>query len=256
MTNITAVLDTNVLMNIWSCFDITKPAPGNGSDFLRNRTRDALILTEYLSNIRATTWSAGHEYLKKMSKGSYITISGEHTFQLPKVDPDDIYSPETRHHVLLLEILGNQPNFLGKRWRSLYDKSIEDITPQEFDNILLEYSIQHNICLITNEGLTSEGIKLSGLRKKAKERGGQALTPREYFEGKLDETAVAKAFIEDFNKKSVLYLKRRGWPEPWTTDHRWIHKYYNYVFYGEEYYNDFLNTLRNTVEKFGYRGVG
>ena len=53
------------------------------------------------------------------------------------------------------------------------------------------------------------GIVDEKLRKRAQDAGVQVFTPREFCQGKLDETEEISAFLQRFREQAVRYLEAR-----------------------------------------------
>jgi len=77
------------------------------------------------------------------------------------------------------------------------------------DRLLVEIAKEHGLPLITNEGYSMNGIVDEKLRKRAQDAGVQVFTPREFCQGKLDETEEISAFLQRFREQAVRYLEAR-----------------------------------------------
>jgi hypothetical protein len=67
--------------------------------------------------------------------------------------------------------------------------------------------------LITNEGFSHLGVADEGLRARAKREGVRVCTPREFFEGKIDEDKTTRWFLESFHAQAPRYVARHENPD-------------------------------------------
>lgn len=72
---------------------------------------------------------------------------------------------------------------------------------------MLNFANNYQLPLITTEGYTSSGVKLQGLRKRAKECGVQVFTPKEFWWNKIDDKKEASFFLDEFQRATPVFLQ-------------------------------------------------
>ncbi len=207
---LTAVVDTNVLHELSSCVDVTRayneaiwrqPVPAsvaNRFEAIRDplvahrfrRARETLLLAMYLARTRAHTYSVRDE------------VIGVLTTNVPPDNPNSLDYLVTALYAHFVK------DYLLTDWRQSFPKKSDNLRSNAADRHLLEYAKEHSLPLITNEGNGQDGLADVKLRLKAKQEGVGVFSPREFYDGKLDEGEAVDAFFSRFRKQVPRYLRR------------------------------------------------
>jgi hypothetical protein len=207
---IVAVVDTNVMIDIHSCHDFTgrlHPALAQMGDggwltpgvwYRGTRARDALLLTIYLDQIGATTWGSNGELLDKLT-----------ALVPPSPGQDGGKNWELDFATLTVHFVRER---VLSRWTHAVPVPPEKERGNQADQWLVHEAKRLSVPLITNDGLKTDGTiddRKKGTRTMAKAAGVMVVTPREFFQGKLDEAAAADRFRERFNEQARLHVQGR-----------------------------------------------
>jgi hypothetical protein len=194
-----AVLDTNVMLDVYSCHDLANEyrkggdVAGPEATYRRARARESLMLAIYLHSIRATTYGLHHEVPRMLTE---------------MVDPAAHGAWENHFTTLFVHFVKDEVLF---GWR---DEFVPDndlgVEGEAADERLLTYARDNKISLITNEGFKVRGVKDKKLRARAKAQGVEVFTPREFYEGKLDEVPAMQAFLKRFAERAPAYIKQHN----------------------------------------------
>jgi len=235
-SEIAAVLDTNVLLDVFSLHDLNAQYErlGMGFDeqgqpvgaerandrpavYRRSRARESLLLAIHLHKIAATTYSLTEP----------ITIIGE------RVDPSKQETFETHFTTHAIHFVTQR---ILPRWRAamptVHDPSL---VGTKADSALLDYARVHGLPLITHEGSTEQGIADRKLRKRAQDAGVHVFVPREFYAGRLDEAAETAWFLARFRAEAPRHLdaypreRRDLMNESLAT----VYSYYRHILLGE-----------------------
>jgi len=194
-----AVLDSNVLMDISSCHDafdtygalgFDAPAEHRRAIYRRARARESLLLAMYFDKIEAVTYGLYEAVTKLFEK---VPASGQ----------------EFPSHFAVVYAQLVQDRLLG-RWKCRLDPDplVAELKGSAADSYLVAFAKQHGLPLISNEGLTPEGSRLSGIHKKAAAAGVRILAPREFYGGQIDEPNEIASFLEKFKAEAELVNAR------------------------------------------------
>jgi hypothetical protein len=199
-----AVVDTNVLLDIYSWHDLLDTAerlhPLLGDAFVEDphfafrlaRARESLLLGVYFNSIGARTYSLRAEPLRLLQKVSP---------RVPLSSTEELANSFTTRFVNFVH-----PRLLGN-WIMEWAEDPEIVVGNDADEMLLEFAADHQLPLVTNEGYTPKGVIHEKMRLLATDRGVRAYTPAEFCRAKsFDPQAGARAFIEDFGRLAPHYI--------------------------------------------------
>ncbi len=203
--SITAVVDTNLLLDVYSCHDLAgayeRLLPELGERVFEQpdlkyrmaRARESFLLALYFHEIRATTYSLHHEPLALLCLRA-PPAPGGHSLEADFVR---VFIHFTHEHVI--------PN-----WTVAMPSEPQVERGNEADDALLDYARQRALPLITNEGSSAVGLRDDhGLRKKAKDAGVDVFTPREFYAGKIVERRAIDDFLGRYQEHVPRYKARR-----------------------------------------------
>jgi hypothetical protein len=213
---ITAVLDTNVMLDVYACHDILDAhekaverftqAPElhtslGDLDILRDpkiqfrllRARESLFLAMHLHKTRATTFS----------------LRGEFETKLKDLAPLEPAGTDVR-----------RPLYTGTFVNFVYDALFFDWNASMVadshaghaaDSALLRFAKVGNLPFITNEGRKTDGSIDWDAKKipaRAKALGVRACSPREFY-GNIDEAGERNDFLDRYKTAAPKYLDSR-----------------------------------------------
>jgi hypothetical protein len=191
-----AVIDTNVMLDVYSCADLARQyeldedVSGPQATFRRARARESLLLAIHLHSVEATTYGLEHEVPRILRK---------------MADPEASETLETNFTKLFLYFVkDNVLSGWDARCVIGWDLGIKGT---QADDRLLALAQKHDLPLITNEGYTKSGIQDEKLRMNAQAKGVPVFTPREFYEGKLDEPTQTQAFFQRFADRAPAYIE-------------------------------------------------
>jgi hypothetical protein len=227
--DVVAVVDTNVMIDLHSCHDHTRvlhPALSEVGDaawlktdvwYRGTRARDAVLLAIYLDQIKATTWGSHGEFVEKLAK-----------IVPPAPEKDGGQDWELDFATNVIHFVRE---FLLANWTHAMPLPAEGERGNAADKWLVAEALRLNVPLISNEGLRIDGSidQAKNIRKLATGAGITVVTPRDFFNGRIDEVAAADAFQVRFIEQLNIYTRDR-------TDHLermlWMMKrYYDVVLY-------------------------
>ncbi len=227
-SDITAVVDTNVLLDIFSCRDLFEEfeSSGAGTDDGKldeprlvqlARARESMVLAMYFDRISATTFSLHHEALVLLERVS-------------PPQPSDFFTTFT---TLLIHFV---KDYLLPRWRITMPTEPGVECSNAADAALLAFAKEHRVPLITNEGYRPSGIVVEKLRKDAIDAGVPVFTPREFCARKINEVDEMDSFFTRFEELGYRYLedhRRRFGPGNVGTNLDTLFGYYRMVLTGK-----------------------
>lgn len=222
-SELVAVLDTNVVLDIFSCHDVSTlydrlgDAPSAvahpAAVYRRARARESLLLAIYFNATRAKTYSAH-----------------EPAIIVRLVDPDAVDTIENHFTTLVAHFVKDT---LLPDWQSLYRTEPDEGHGSAVDRFLLSFAEQYNLPLITNEGFTETGVQDLRLRALARERGVAVCTPSEFYRDHIDEQKAARNFIAAFRTAAPDYIQRHAKPEIVRKSLVIMAGYYRHILFGE-----------------------
>lgn len=220
-SSVEAVVDTNVMLDIFSCHDLERaaeifPVDGHELEYRKRRAGDSVLLAIHLNEISAQTVGL-NEFITQLK-----TI-------VPKARAGTSMSSDfTTFCIWFVK------DHLLPRWGDglSTEQSDAQLRGNAADAELLRIALENNLPLITNEGVTKAGVIDQKLRLKAKERGARVFSPREFWEGRIDPCKAATAFLSRFVEQRPVYLEQRRQKvgEDKTSEVLdWIFRYYHGV---------------------------
>ena len=219
-----AVLDSNVLMDISSCHDaydtygelgFDAPAEHRRAIYRRARARESLLLAMYLHKVGAVTYCLYEAATKLFER---VPAS----------------SPEFPSHFAVVYAQLVQDRLLGG-WKCRMDPDppVAELKGGAADSHLVDFARQHGLPLISNEGLTPEGSRLSGIHKKAARAGVRILAPREFYGAQIDKPNEIASFLERFKTEAPEFFRGEPNERQLIDAVEWTFGYYRHVLLGE-----------------------
>ena len=208
---VSVVIDTNVFIDVHSIHDLTNDVNRLAAElgdvdaaldhpivkFRLARARESMLLAMYLHKIKATSWSLHTESVTMLTRFSPPTTPGGRSVE----------SDFTRAFVWFVK------DYLLRRWNPVFPASEDHVVKDAADLALLDYAEKNGLPIVTNEGVTPDGLndtKKNSMRKRAPDRGVHVFAPREFYEGKIDPDEEIEAFFQRFRERAPVYLERRG----------------------------------------------
>jgi hypothetical protein len=186
-----AVVDTNVILDIFSCHDLdatyTRLGAAAAIDdrnarYRRARVRGSMLLAMYLNASRATTYSLHAEAVAKLTE---------------KAPPKDTTSFLPAFTTEIVHFIKDR---LFSEWVAGTSKEPETARGDAADELLIAKAKYFGVPVITNEGFKPSGIVDEKMRALAKGAGVVAVTPEEFYAGKLDEATAIADFLARFRQ--------------------------------------------------------
>lgn len=200
---IAAVVDTNVLVDLFSCHDVFEEYERLGAGaavadpravYRRARARESLLLAMHFQGVGAYTYSV-REPLRIM---------------LQRVDPEAHDAWPTHYTKVFVHFVRER---LLPNWRPcMPTDQLDDPVGNAADAALVSYASTHGLRIVSNEASTPTGIRSDKLRKKAAAAGVVVVTPKEFYDGLIDEAREIQAFLERFRTHAPGYIASH--PEP------------------------------------------
>jgi hypothetical protein len=217
-----AVVDTNVLIDVYSCHDLTSTYEQVGVEALdsssaiyrRARARESLLLVIYLHRVRARTYSLHSEPLDVLTTN---------------VDPQDDATFETHFTKMVVNFV--LPVVLPG-WDAVRPDTPTRETGNAADAALIAYAKKSGLPLITNEGFTSTGYFEGKIARRARAEGVAVFFPHQFYAQKIDEAAEIEDFVRRFVTNAPAFTDARQRPElvRATLDH--MEGYFRHVLLG------------------------
>jgi hypothetical protein len=190
-SEVVAVVDTNVLLDLHSCHDLVHSYDKSGgpetpeTTYRRKRAKEGLTLAIYLHETRATTWSVASEPVARM---------------LANVDPNAGDTLEFHYAMLFSNYV--LPHVLHGWAPGMPPTPDPAMTGNRADAALVAYAQQHGKPLITNEGISHSGTRNTDkwLLKRARAAGVQIFSPEDFYQGKINVRRAARRFIAAFRR--------------------------------------------------------
>lgn len=226
-----AITDTNVLLDIYSCHDLTttyNEAHGRLGTaarddlavvYRRARARESLLLATYYNKVKATTYSLHSEVLDLLLKRAPPAPGGE----TMESDFTTIFLSFVKDYVL--------PD-----WNPTMPTEPGNEAKNDADKAYVEVARERGLPLITNEGYGQTGIADEKMRKLAKDAGVAVFAPREFYPDKIDEVAEIEGFLRRFKEQAPIYIeaRRRELGEDKIGEVlAWIYGHYRMILCGE-----------------------
>jgi hypothetical protein len=215
-----AVLDTNVLLDVFSCHDLSAKVDKVAADggpiaddasvvHRRARARESLLLAMYFDATGATTHS----------------LLNEADGMLTRAVPPGEESLETHYTTLFVWFT---KELLLARWDArvvapvagwegilsttlpLEGREATAPTGSRADAWHIAWAKAHGLPLITNEGFSPAGYEPGKIAKRAAMDGVRVMFPKDFYAGKIDEAAEIEGFFGRFREHAPAYLERHS----------------------------------------------
>lgn len=230
---VSLVVDTNVFLELHSCHDLTKIVNRRHAgrtdpttDVIDHpdvryrivRAREAVLFAIHLDRIGATSWSLRTEPVAKLAE--YVPPGGNASMEL--------HFTQAFIYFVKDHVLGN--------WNLVFDKNDDHLAGDAADLAILAYAERNAIPIVTNEGVTADGIietKRTNMRRRGQGRGVRVFSTREY-RAQLDVSEAIESFLNRFYAEASKYLttvRRDG--DGWRELLQWVYGYYKLILLGE-----------------------
>jgi hypothetical protein len=187
--------------------------------YRRARARESLLLAMHFNNIAATTFSLHFEVLDLLTRRAPPAAGGA----TMESDFTNTFLHFVKDYVL--------PN-----WNPTMPTASGTEGRNDADRALVEHARGRGVPLITNEGYSPTGIVDEGMRQLAMAAGVRVFTPREFYQGRIDEGAEIDAFLRRFREQVPHYLEVRRREVGKDNFHRvleWVYGYYRLILLGQ-----------------------
>jgi hypothetical protein len=226
-----AVTDTNVLLDIYSCHDLSTAYDqayarlgGGAVDDLavvyrRARARESLLLAMHFNKVKAATCSLHFEPLDLLTRRAPPAPGGA-----------TLESDFTTVFIYFVK------DYVLPDWTTQMPTQPGGEAGSDADKAYVAFAKEHGLPLITNEGYGQNGIVDEKMRKLAKDEGVAVFAPREFYAGKIDEAVEIEAFLRRFKEQAPAYMEERK--RDLGEDNigevlTWIFGYYRMILRGE-----------------------
>lgn len=201
---INAVVDTNVVVELYSCHDIARASADSKQDRI-DRARDSLVLAIYLDQVRATTYVL------------YEAIE----INRQRVPPGPI--PDSYELLFTTLFIWFVKDRVLARWQPIAAREHDALRSNAADRHLEDFAYEHKKPLITRE---------AKLTKRARARGVEVYSPREFWEGKLDVAKEGQRFLRRFDAERAPFARK--YPDATERLHvlRDMFEFYRYLLLG------------------------
>ena len=217
-----AVVDTNVLLDIYSCHNIAETYTNvgesgmDGADALyrRVRARESLLLAMYLHKVQARTISLGAEAV---------------TILKGRVPPEN-RSPEATFTKMMAHVV--VPRVLHE-WQAMNPDPPGEEKGNAADDALVAFAKEYRVPLITNEGFTPSGYAVGKIARRATVAGVLVFFPRDFYAGKIDEAGEIEDFLLRFHGQAPVYASGQADPDGADRFMKFMDSYFRHVLCGE-----------------------
>ncbi len=201
MNEIAAVVDTNVLIDIFSISDLVRAhsVADVSSDsaellFRRIRARESLLLAWFFHRSKLATRSYGSEATRILSRLS------------PPDRRADFEVNFTRTSIWFIK------DYMLPGWSLLADRGEPEHAGNAADDHLVTLARRLKAPLITNEGFTIEGVnEAHGIRGLARARGVRVFSPAQFWRGKMSEGGAVRHIFQRFDREAPKYLRSQSY---------------------------------------------
>jgi hypothetical protein len=216
-----AVIDTNVVMDIFGCFHVVRhyDEPGMKAEhpksvYRRDRARQALLLAQHFHNVKATTFN----------------IYEPMTIVVREVNPEASDTFEHHYTRIFANYIKDSviPDWVMLQPAQLGDEGKGD----KADAALVQYAKEYGVPLISFEGFTPTGIDPSNkMRKRAAAAGAAVVTPSEFYSD-ADEQLLAALFYNGFKGGAKRYIAEGPAPDINRVVMNDVNGYFKHVLFG------------------------
>ncbi len=222
LSNVRVVIDTCVLLDIYSCHDLGRAYDKHGTDFpdtpaltyRRARARESLLLAVYLHRARAVTWNLADESVRKL---------------LEAVPPNESDTFELHYTTVMVNYVRDQ---VIPCWTALQDTQPETVHGTEADVFAVNRAKELGVPMITNEGYTASGVQETKMRKRAAAAGVPVFTPCEYWTRRIDPDDQARWFLGKYRQRAERYIATHPNPALIRESMLWVGGYFEHVLFG------------------------
>ena len=203
-----AVMDTNVVLDIFSCHDLMTEldtlVPTQGADALDDekvtfrieRAREGMLLGLHLHEIGASTFSLHSEVVAQLAR---VASPSEHGTSFKTAFTTGFI------HFVKERVLDH--------WQPTMPKRPDGASRNDADRAVVGAAAERGVPLISAEGYSHDGTfdhtKL--VRREAVARNVTVMLPREFYAGKLDDPAAIDRFLSRFAAQAPAYLRAHAW---------------------------------------------
>lgn len=198
----TAIVDTNVLLEITSWHDVLNAYKNveveePETPYMRHRrarVRESILLGIYLHKQKAVTYSLVSELVDLLARHA----------------PPEARDFNTEYAKVVIHYIFDD---IWRDWRKVGPDRGSGVEPRAHaaDRELVRVAQAYRLPLITNEGNTPEGInENNGMRKLARANGVTLVTPKEFWERKLDPEVEIRCFQRHLAKRQESFCRNRG----------------------------------------------
>jgi hypothetical protein len=180
-----AVLDTNVYIDVASIHDLAR-AQAAERKMRRQRAHDAALLAICFHAEASTTYSL-RETVDVLVK---------------KVPPESGGMEELHIKAFALFLI---PEVLS-RWDPVHPPDVR-LSGNAADSHLTDVASERGLPLITKDG---------EMARRASERNVRAVTPREYWENRVDREREVRRFLSRFKARAPEFARRSAQPRAWA----------------------------------------
>lgn len=226
-----AVLDTNVMLEIYTCADlfntyrdrnITLADIDDNDHAVRRRARaqNSILLADYLHHTGARTYGLTSEFLAKLQA------------IVPPDAGDDKTSDEglLRHFNLMItkQVIHFLKDNVLSDWQHEGARKPDGLRSNPADKALIAFAKERGLPLISNE-------TVGKMRRTALADGVAIFTPGEFIADKVDRATAIPAFLGRFEAATVSYIAAEPPAEREQTKESllWMHGVYKHVLTGE-----------------------
>jgi hypothetical protein len=222
-SRITAVVDTNVILDIFAASDLLDAYEKHGGDsddalFRRVRARESLLLGWHFHSIGATTLSLPDESLRVMAS------------RTPPDDPNEFAYQHVQLSIYFVK------DYVLDRWNAATIPDVDaNLDGSACDDKLIELAKKHRAPLVSNEGYSLRGVSSADpkkIRAKAIAQGVAVFTPRQFWQRTIGERACKK-FLTRFDAQAPRYLRGQGHSEAARKAVSMRRAILRHVFFGE-----------------------
>ena len=226
-----AVTDTNVLLDVHSCHDLTttynllhaKLGEAARDDlavvYRRARARESLLLAMHFNKIKAATYSLHFEPVDLLTKRAPPAPGGA--------------TMESDFTTVFLHFV---KDYVLPDWNMQMPTKPGNESKNDADKAYIDFAKQHGLPLITNEGYGQNGFVEEKMRKLARDAGVAVFAPREFYQGKIDEAAEIQDFLRRFKEQAPTYIeahRKKHGEDKIGEVFAWIYGYYRMILLGE-----------------------
>jgi hypothetical protein len=221
LSGIRALIDSNVMLEIVSCVDMSKAYNESGLDpegpeatLRRQKARESLLLSMYLNKTSARTFS--------LFEATRITVR--------EVAPQATGTFANHAMVIWAHYIKDA---VLPDWEILCPSDGNgEPAGNRADALLVKLACDYDVPLISHEGITVNGVDpKSGIRKKSRAAGVRIVTPREFY-GDMNELLESALFMQRYGRGAEDWARASANPDVMRESMLWFQGYYDHILYG------------------------